>query len=97
MTRLKAYDANSLKKRRFRERTRTALGSRTELIFRKEKSTLSGVTDFIVDGNERGFLFEKPISEHLAINSKMKVTHRRLYVRNTKNRLERKFERFSHI
>ena len=27
--------------RRFRERTQTALGSRTELIFRKEKSTLS--------------------------------------------------------
>ena len=56
------------------------------------------VTDFIVDGgNERGFLFEKPISEPLAINSKMKVTHRRLYVQNTKNRLERKFERFKHI
>ena len=41
--------------------------------------------------------FEKPISEHLAINSKMKVPHRRLYVQNTKNRLERKFERFKHI
>ncbi len=27
----------------------------------------------------------------------MKVTHRRLYVQNTKNRLERKYERFSHI
>ena len=37
------------------------------------------------------------ISEHLAINSKMKVPHRRLYVQNTKNRLERKFERFKHI
>ena len=56
------------------------------------------VTDFIVDGgNERGFLCEKPISEHLAINSKIKVTHMHLYVQNTKNRLERKFERFKHI
>ena len=56
------------------------------------------VTDFIVDGgNERGFLCEKPISEHLAINSKMKVPHRRLYVQNTKNRLERKLERFKHV
>ena len=27
----------------------------------------------------------------------MKVPHRRLYVQNTKNRLERKYERFSHI
>ncbi len=44
-----------------------------------------------------GFFFEKPISEHLAINSKMKVPHRRLYVQNTKKRLEHKFERFRYI
>ena len=49
------------------------------------------------EGNERGFLFEKPLSEHFAINGKMKTKHRRLYVQNTKNRLERKFERFKHI
>ena len=56
------------------------------------------VTDFIVDGgNERGFLFEKPISEHFAINGKMKTKHIRLCVWNTKNRLERKYERFSYI
>ena len=44
-----------------------------------------------------GFFFEKPISEHFAINGKMKTKHIRLCVWNTKNRLERKYERFSHI
>ena len=47
--------------RRFRERTRTALGSRTELIFSQGKSQLLSERYRIIgnEGNERGFLFRE--------------------------------------
>ena len=74
------------------------ISRRTELIFSQGKSQLLSERYrlFGNEGNERGFLLRNPY-EHFAINGKMKTKHIRLCVRNTKNRLERKYERFSYI